>query len=126
MKAIKQPTASVTRKANARLIKDAARNKGEARRQLLARLAATVGRYRIEGAPNLRPGDVVDIETPSGRKTMVVGQSGTLTPLDHGLTAAERLGLSLTAGLTDHPLIEASPPYLALLSAKYSLEEPAR
>ena len=82
MKAIKPPTASATRKANARLIKDAARNKGEARRQLLARLMGDRTAGRIEGAPNLRPGDVVVVETSNGPQTMVVADGNALVPFE--------------------------------------------
>lgn len=97
MKAIKPPTAKATRKATTRLVKDAARNKGEARRQLLARLAATVGKYRIEGSPNLRPGDVVDVETSEGRETMIVAAGGTLVPF----TPGEALMLNSMASLSE-------------------------
>lgn len=100
MKAIKT-SKKAQRRADKGLIRDAVANKGDARRQLLARLGHLLAGppSRVEGVPNLRLGDVVTLTDADGtsRTMVVVDERGGLAPL----TPAEALMLNPMAPLSE-------------------------
>lgn len=129
MKAIKTST-KAQRRADKALIRDAAANKGAARRQLLARLLGT----RLDG-DKPRPGDTIDVALPTGTRTMVVCEGGRVVPLDDGdpeyrpiVVSARQAADLMRLGITDGyvvaemvDLVERMPLTIDLSS----LSEPA-